>query len=210
VSFIVLAVTGFALKYDDTWFVRLLFGWRGGFELRGTIHRIAACFFLADTLWHLAFVSATRRGRGFLADMLPRAEDGAHFWGWLLHRLGRRPAPPAAGRFSYVEKVEYWALVWGAAVMTITGLMLWFDNQLLRILPKGALDIAWVVHFWEGVLATLAIAVWHLYATIFNPEVYPMNPSWLTGWMPEGMYRAEHPAHVDEAMRERDGEPGRD
>jgi cytochrome b subunit of formate dehydrogenase len=206
VSFVVLALTGFALKYDDTWFARLLFGWRGGFELRGTIHRVAAGLFVVDVVWHVVFVSATRRGRQFLADMRPRAADGAHIWGWLMHRLGRRAHPPAAGRFSYVEKLEYWALVWGGAVMTLSGLMLWFDNELIRFLPKGALDIAWVVHFWEAVLATMAIAVWHLYATIFDPAVYPMNPSWLTGRMPEAMYRHEHPAHAEEAMQE-DGEP---
>ena len=50
-----------------------------------------------------------------------------------------------------------------------------------------------VVHFYEAILASLAILVWHFYSTIFNPPVYPNNPSWYTGKMPEQMYRAEHP-----------------
>ena len=41
-----------------------------------------------------------------------------------------------------------------------------------------------VVHFYEAILAGLAILIWHLYSTVFNPDVYPMNPSWLTGKMP--------------------------
>jgi len=37
---------------------------------------------------------------------------------------------------------------------------------------------------------------------IFHPHVYPMNPSWLTGQMPEEMYEHEHPGHLEEARRE--------
>ena len=81
------------------------------------------------------------------------------------------------GRFSYVEKAEYWALIWGSAVMVVTGLLLWFDNWFIQFLPKGVLDVALVIHYWEAWLATLAILVWHLYSTVFNPKVYPMNPS---------------------------------
>ncbi len=69
--------------------------------------------------------------------------------------------------------------------MAITGLMLWFDNTVIGFLPKGFLDIALVVHYWEAWLATLAIIVWHLYSTVFSPGVYPMNPAWITGRMPE-------------------------
>ena len=86
--------------------------------------------------------------------------------------------------------------------MVITGLLLWFDNWFIHFLPKGALDIALVVHYWEAWLATLAIVVWHMYSTVFSPHVYPMNPSWLTGTMPEEMYRHEHPGHLEQARRD--------
>jgi len=81
-----------------------------------------------------------------------------------------------------------------AVVMTISGLLMWGDNWISHYLPKGVLDVARAVHFWEAWLAVLAILVWHLYATVFSPDIYPMNPSWLTGKMPEWMYRREHPA----------------
>jgi hypothetical protein len=41
-----------------------------------------------------------------------------------------------------------------------------------------------------------------MYSTVFNPHVYPMNPSWITGTMPEDMYPHEHPGHLEEARRE--------
>jgi len=37
------------------------------------------------------------------------------------------------------------------------------------------------VHFYEAVLATLAIVVWHFYSVIFDPDVYPLNTAFLTG-----------------------------
>jgi hypothetical protein len=43
------------------------------------------------------------------------------------------------------------------------------------------LDVATAVHFYEAVLATLAIVVWHFYSVIFDPDVYPMETAWMTG-----------------------------
>ena len=38
------------------------------------------------------------------------------------------------------------------------------------------------MHFYEAVLATLAIVVWHFYSVIFDPDVYPLNTASLTGF----------------------------
>ena len=59
---------------------------------------------------------------------------------------------------------------------------------------KGFLEVFLVIHYYEAWLAFLAILVWHMYGTVFSPHVYPMNPSWLTGKMPEEMFRHEHAA----------------
>jgi cytochrome b subunit of formate dehydrogenase len=202
VSFIVLVISGFALRFSDGFLARIFFGWEGGFEVRGTVHRVAATVFVLTVLWHLLFLVTTRRGRGFFTDMLPGRHDFVQFWHKLLFDVGRRRRRVGFGRFSYIEKAEYWALVWGTVVMIITGLLLWFDNWFVNFLPKGVLDVALVIHYWEAWLASLAILVWHLYATVFSPHVYPMNPSWLTGMMPEEQYRIEHEAHLETARRE--------
>ncbi len=134
-----------------------------------------------------------------MGDMMPVRRDFKFFVDRILYNLGLREHNPCIQRFSYVEKAEYWALVWGTIVMIATGFLLWFDNWFVQFLPKGILDIALVVHFWEAWLASLAILVWHLYSVVFSPHVYPMNPSWLTGTMPEEMYAHEHPGHLEEA-----------
>ena len=39
-------------------------------------------------------------------------------WGTLAYNLGWRASPPERGRFNYVEKSEYWALMWGSVVLS--------------------------------------------------------------------------------------------
>jgi cytochrome b subunit of formate dehydrogenase len=201
VSFIVLVITGFALRFDQSWLTKLFFGWRHGFELRGVIHRVAAVVLIFVTIWHFFYIF-TRRGRTFLKDMMPKFYDFRDFIQRILFNLGLSKKTPAFKQFSYIEKAEYWALIWGTVVMIITGILLWFDNYFVQFLPKGVLDVALVVHYYEAILATLAIAIWHLWSTVFNPKVYPMNPSWLTGKMPRDMFEHEHPEASAEEIRE--------
>ena len=83
--------------------------------------------------------------------------------------------------FSYAEKAEYLAFVWGTVVMAASGFILWFNNWSLRNLPKWVSDAATALHCYEAILATAAIVVWHFYMVIFDPDVYPMDLSWITG-----------------------------
>jgi len=200
-SFLVLVYSGFALTYPETWLFRGFATLGRGYALRGWIHRGAALAMLLACLLHLIYLP-TRRGRRFFLDMLPRPSDireGLQQVGYL---LGLRAEPARFDRFGYVEKAEYWALIWGAAIMAVTGLALWFETTTLRVLPLWTLDLATLIHFYEALLATLAILVWHLYYVIFNPDVYPMNWAWLTGKISETMMRHEHPRELERLQAE--------
>ena len=192
VSFFVLVYTGFALKFPESWpfawFARL----EQGYRWRSLIHRGAAVVMIAVSLYHLAWLF-TRRGRGVLAAMLPRLQDAGDLLAGMLHLLGLRTTPPRFDRFGYIEKLEYWALIWGTVVMSATGLVLWFENQSLQVLSKWVLDLATLVHYYEAWLAFLAIVVWHLYQNIVNPDVYPMNWTWASGRISEEQLKHEHP-----------------
>jgi len=120
------------------------------------------------------------------------------------YNLGRTHEHPKMGRFTYAEKVEYWALVWGTIVMGVTGLMLWFEVQVSSWLhlPRWWVDVATMIHFYEAILATLAILIWHLYAVIFDPDVYPINFAWYDGKMSEGQYRHEHEAAWEDLKKQ--------
>jgi cytochrome b subunit of formate dehydrogenase len=192
----VLVISGFSLRFSESWWVELLFGWGGGegFVIRGTVHRVAAVIFMVWTVWHMLYLF-TKRGRRWLKDMIGEKRDLLDIKTNALFFLGRRSDEPRFGRFTYMEKCEYWALMWGTVIMTATGLLLWFDNYFVQHwhLPKGLLDVVLVVHYYEAWLAFLAILVWHIYGTVFSPTVYPMNPAWLSGRMPKEMYAEEHP-----------------
>ncbi|HEU5180273.1 MAG TPA: cytochrome b/b6 domain-containing protein, partial [Candidatus Polarisedimenticolia bacterium] len=206
-SFTVLVITGFMLRYPEAWWVQ---GIRRlsdhAFDLRSLSHRTAAVVMIGASLAHLYYLACTRRGREFFKDMLPCRRDVTDARQNLLHNLGLPAAKPRFGRFSYMEKMEYWALVWGTLVMAVTGVIMAFENLFISWLTKLGWDISRTVHFYEAWLATLAIIVWHLYYVIFNPEVYPMNTAWLSGRMPESVMAEEHPLEL-EALRRRDQEP---
>jgi thiosulfate reductase cytochrome b subunit len=153
---------------------------------------------IAVSLWHIGYVAFTPAGRRLFLDILPRWRDVTDPWKVLKFNLGFAKEKPAFPRFCYIEKLEYWAMVWGTILMTVTGFVLWFDNTTMGFLGKLGFDIARSIHFYEAVLATLAIIVWHFYFVIFNPDVYPMNLAWLTGRMSEREMMDEHPLQLAE------------
>jgi cytochrome b subunit of formate dehydrogenase len=106
--------------------------------------------------------------------------------------LGLGGEKPKFGRFNYAEKAEYWALVWGTALMALTGVMIWAKVWVGDLLARWWVDVATAVHFYEAILATLAIVVWHFYQVFLDPDVYPMNWAWWDGKMPVEHYRHEH------------------
>jgi formate dehydrogenase gamma subunit len=192
VAFIILVITGFALKYPEAGWVQPLLILEGQFALRGWIHRIAAVVMVVLSFYHIGYMLFTPRGRFLLKAFVPSRQDWADLKDNFRFLLGKRPAPPAFDHFSYMEKAEYWALVWGTVVMAVTGFLLWFENLALKIFPLWMMEVFTVIHLYEAWLATLAIFVWHFYYVIFNPEVYPLNQSMIDGKMSEREMEREH------------------
>jgi cytochrome b subunit of formate dehydrogenase len=188
-SFIILVITGFALKFPDSWFAHV-FGM--GEMLRGVIHRIAGVALISAGIYHIFYVIKAREGRRLLHDITPRPADGFDALKAMRYYLGLGSEKPEFGRFTYAEKAEYWALVWGTALMGLTGVMLWAKVWVGNLLARWWVDVATAVHYYEAILATLAIVVWHFYQVFFDPDVYPMNGAWLDGKMPVDYYREEH------------------
>jgi len=195
-SFLTLVITGFALKFPDSGWARLLFsGWPG---LRPVAHRVAALLLMALGGWHLLWLFASARGREQWRALRPRLDDAREFVAAVRRNLGRAGAAPMPGRFGYVEKAEYWALIWGTLLMTATGVILWAQDTALRWMPKWGFDVAEVVHYYEAWLATLAIVVWHLYFTVLRPGNRSRRWAWITGRLGLEEWREEHPAeYVD-------------
>ena len=207
-SFPVLVVTGFALKYPEAWWAAPLVAFEGGaLTLRAYIHRAAALLLCAACAYHVVHLLRSKQDRRALRRMLPSlkdARDVLDFFGWA---LGRRASRPGFGVLNYAEKMEYWAFVWGTLVMAASGFLLWFESWSLRVLPSWVIDAATAVHWYEAILATLAILVWHFYMVIFDPDVYPMDRAWLTGSASAEHLRAHRPVYERLARRQHVGEP---
>lgn len=108
---------------------------------------------------------------------------------------------PRFGRFGYAEKFEYWAVVWGTVIMGVTGLAIWFKIDVTRWVPRWVIEVAITIHYYEAILACLAIVVWHFYHVIFDPDVYPMNWAWLDGKVSTTQCHDEHAPVAEEAKR---------
>ncbi len=202
VSFVTLVITGFALKYPDAWWVTPVRQISPVmFEIRSIVHRIAGVVMILASLYHLYYLAFVPRGRQLLKDLLPVMQDVRDAIAVMKYNLGLSVIRPRFGRFSYIEKSEYWALVWGTIVMGATGTILWFDNTFIGLLTKLWWDVAQAVHYYEAWLATLAIVVWHFYFVIFNPDVYPMNVAWWKGTLTEEEMREEHPLELEQIRR---------
>lgn len=207
VSFVVLVVTGFMLRYPEaSWIVLLRKVWGNLFEARSVIHRVSGVVMVVASVGHIYYLAFTVRGREFLRDMLPRPGDLGDVVAALRYYAGLRRERPRFGRFSYIEKAEYWALVWGTVVMAVTGVVLWFQDPAITLLSKLGWDAARSIHYYEAILATLAILVWHIYFVIFNPDVYPMNLAWLKGTITEEEMEDEHPLELEAIRRKQQEE----
>jgi cytochrome b subunit of formate dehydrogenase len=188
-SFVVLVLTGFALKFPDSWFASML---SLGEAKRHLLHRIAAVVLIGVSIYHMVDLIVAREGRRLLRDLFPTLDDVRSARQNLAYYLGLTSQKPEFPRFNYAEKAEYWALVWGMVVMGVTGMMLWAKVPVANHLPRWWLDIATAIHFYEAVLATLAIVVWHFYQVFLDPDVYPMNWAWWDGKMTLHHYQEEH------------------
>ena len=144
-------------------------------------HRVCGVILIALTVAHTIFFLGTRRGRRDLSHLRPTLKDIKDVFGTIAYYLGRRAERPRFPRYDYAEKAEYLSLIWGTAVMILTGLVLWFPNQVTRWAPSWLVEVSEVVHFYEAWLAFLAILIWHWFFVIFHPEEYPLNLTFLTG-----------------------------
>jgi formate dehydrogenase gamma subunit len=210
ISFFVLVITGFALAYPDLQALAMI---TGGEAIRRVVHRAAGVVMIVLGIYHVGYMLGTREGRQGLRDFMPNLKDARDVVQTMSYYLRLSNRRPQFGRFTYAEKAEYWALVWGTIIMGVTGLMLWFNVEFARFFARWWLDVATAVHYYEAILATLAIIVWHLYQVIFDPDVYPMSWAWYDGRMTEEQYehehalayrewREQHPSEADETSEE--------
>jgi formate dehydrogenase gamma subunit len=199
-SFILLAITGFALKFPDSWIAKVL-GSNEGF--RRWSHRGAGVVLLLVGAYHVLYILTKKDGRQLVKDLLPVTKDLRDVADNARYLTGLSSNKAKIGRFGYAEKMEYWAVIWGTLIMGVTGLMIWFKMDVTQLVPRWAVDVALTIHYYEAILACLAIVVWHFYHVIFDPDVYPLNWACWKGKVSRHWQEEEHP--LDRSALEENG-----
>ena len=178
-TFITLGYTGFALVNPDAWWARPFVG--NTYDFRGYGHRFMAIAFIALCIYHMAYITFTKRGRWQIKQLAPRGSDFVHFGQMIGFYLGIRKERARFEHYSYIEKAEYWALVWGSVIMVLTGALLTYEEWTLAHYPKWFFDVCIAIHYYEAILACAAIIIWHFYFVMFDPEEYPVKWTFLSG-----------------------------
>jgi len=202
-SVILLIITGMPIKFPDFVLSRYLVNLWGGIHNSTMVHRFGAGMLIYFMVHHLFYTVFSRQGRRDFVLLIPTPKDARDAAQNIRHFLGKSPDKPRFGRFSYIEKFDYWAVYWGCVIMIGSGLFLWFEGIVLKYFPKYVLDVAHEMHSDEAMLATLAIVIWHFYNVHFNPDRFPGTLLWWHGQISEHEMKEEHPLEYDEIMAKR-------
>jgi formate dehydrogenase subunit gamma len=203
VPFILLVLTGFPIKFPESTFWAYSINLFGDIESMRQMHRIAAFVMIVDFAYHILYLLFNLIRKGFALEnmiLLPNMQDARDIGTNIKYFLFLSDERPRFGRFSYIEKFDYWAVFWGMFIMAGSGMVLWFPEFVGSMLPSEIIQIAYVAHSDEALLAFLAIAIWHFYNVHFNPRVWPANKVWYKGTLTEEEMRHEHPLELEEIL----------
>ena len=192
ISFTLLAVTGLPQKYANAGWAITTIQFFGGIEMIRQIHRLAAIILMLETIYHGAIVTYKVFVLRLPLTMLPTWRDVTDAFQTLTHNVGVAKSPPKMGRYTFGEKAEYWAVIWGTVIMIITGFMLWNPIATAQFLPGQFIPAAKAAHGGEALLAVLAIITWHLY----NVHIKHFNRSMFTGNISRHEMEEEHPREL--------------
>ena len=193
VSFSILALTGLPQRYSGSGIGDAMINAVGGIENIRIIHRWAAIALAVGSFYHIftgAYRFYVKRER---MRIVPDLKDAKDLSDTVLHNLGIKPDHPKMRKFNFGEKFEYWAVVWGTAIMGITGFMLLNPVATTSVLPGEFIPAALAAHGWEAVLAVSAIILWHFY----NVLIKQFNPSMWTGNLPQDQMEEEHALELE-------------
>ncbi|MDM8529356.1 cytochrome b/b6 domain-containing protein [Anaerolineales bacterium HSG24] len=175
ISFTILGVTGLPQRYVGQIWAETMIEAMGGIEFVRNVHRYAAGILLLLSIYHVIVVAYKVIVKQVEWSMWPRLNDAKNLWEMFAYNIGLNKIHPRMPRYNFEEKAEYWSLVWGTALMALTGFMLWNPIITTKLLPGSFIPAAKTAHSAEALLAVLAIIVWHMYGVHlrkFNKSIF--------------------------------------
>jgi formate dehydrogenase gamma subunit len=192
VSFTILAVSGLPQKFATNALSIFLIRLVGGVENMRLIHHVAAIVLMLSAIYHIIAAGYSIFVLRRSVKMLPTLKDVRDAWQSFRYNIGLGKSRPQTGRYTFEEKAEYWALVWGTVIMALTGFLMWNPITSARLMPGEFIPAAKAAHGAEAILAVLAIIVWHMYGV----HIKRFNKSMFTGNLTEEEMLHEHPLEL--------------
>lgn len=192
-SFATLALTGLPQKFPLVSISQGSISVLGGIQTIRIIHRVAATLFMLETIYHVVELGYKLFVKKLEATMAPSLADLKNAVQAFLYNIGLSKMQPKMGRYNFVEKAEYWAMVWGMVIMALSGYMLWNPIATSKLLPGQFIPAAKVAHGGEAILAVLAILVWHFY----NVHLKKWNWSMINGKISREEMEHEHALELE-------------
>ena len=196
VSFVGLVLTGFPQKYSGQEWAKGIILIIGGVERVRWLHHVFGTLMALQLVWHGLDVLWHWLVRRLPLTMIPSIDDVRHFWQQIQFNLDRAATPPRMPRYTFAEKVEYLALIWGTALMVVTGIVLLYPTRWLPV-PGEFVLAAKAAHGGEALLALLSILTWHVYFV----HVRHRNWSIFNGSLDVHAYAEEHALELDTIRR---------
>lgn len=221
VSFVLLVATGMPLKFHQTAWARAVFDLLGGPAVAAGIHRFGAILSGLYLLIHVStMVSRVMRKAALFHDTegrfrlrrllghvfgpdspLPNLDDLRDVRSHLAWFVGRGPRP-RFDRFTYWEKFDYFAELWGSAFIGVSGLVMWFPGAFATVFPGWIVNLAQVVHSQEALLAAGFILTFHFFNSHFRLEKFPMDTVIFSGRITEAELQHERGRQYDRLVAE--------
>lgn len=211
VSFFMLVMSGFPLKYHDTAWAKVLINSMGGAALAGFWHRAAATvlwgLFLYTCWLSLKFLFPKGQVRGWLGRLfgpeslcfnLKDWDDMKGMFRWFFNR----GEMPRFERWTYWEKFDFFAVFWGMFVIGLSGLILWFPELFSYILPGWMINVATVAHSEEAFLAAVFIFTVHFFHNHLVPNKFPLESNIFTGRYTIAALKEERPEEYERIVAE--------
>lgn len=199
-SVLLLIFTGFPIKHSTEGWAPYVINFFGGFGNMFRIHLISAVVMILSSVYHVFWLIWTFLKKGPSWEMVPTFKDLKDAFHHGKYLLGVEKTPPQYGKYSYLEKFEYFAIIWGVIIMGFSGLILWFPGMFYWM-PRWAFGVARVVHSNEAFVAMLALFVGHFFHVHFNPKVFPSSLVWWDGKISAEMLKADHPLEYEALIK---------
>lgn len=211
VVFVILCLTGFPMKFPEAWWSPVLYDLFGGIHGAPIVHRVAGVALLLAFAFHIVLIlvnvgrSLKQKGqRGlkawiraiFALPMIPKWRDVGDLFTWMKYVFFLSPKRPAYGRFSWKEKLEYLGLFWGIPLIGVTGILLWAESLSSHILPGWVLNVAYLAHTYESLLAVAHITLLHIPGVLGRPGLSPLSGMVLNGKISPRVLAEEHGGEV--------------